>query len=251
MLTEDSRSIIITALTGLLSGLVVAAVAVLNFLNTSKKTKAEIEKLQVETQKLRLDLTKNVDNLASVSYSLSKVTENVVYNSTQGDGFDFEGVEGDIWIWNEAKQEWAKTLTGRGVLKVEAGGLLNVQRTNTEGRYEVWLRRYLYKGTEKAFLPKDELLAGQRKLRVTCEAKAVDSEHTLRFVIKDNNPKNETLAKKDIRISGNDWTPLEVHFLISPSIDCRLRIDDKDVSRAPSSVQIRNLLLAEKRTVQG
>src|SRR5207244_7024997 len=56
---EESRSIIIAVASGLVS-LVAAAMSVLNFLLTRRKTRAEIDKLQAETKKIQIELTKDI-----------------------------------------------------------------------------------------------------------------------------------------------------------------------------------------------
>jgi hypothetical protein len=67
----------------------------------------------------------------------------------------------------------------------------------------------------------------------------------LRVVLK-NEELNKWLDNKSWTISSNSWTPIKIYFQIPPADQCRLRIDDLDVTHAPSSVQIRNVVLAER-----
>ena len=62
---------------------------------------------------------------------------------------------------------------GEGSLIFEDGGILNIQRTNTEGRFEIVLIKYFYNGKGHTFIPKNELIAGKRMIKLTFEAKVL------------------------------------------------------------------------------
>jgi hypothetical protein len=66
-----------------------------------------------------------------------------------------------------------QTLTGckgTGTLNF-ANGILNLQRSNVDGRYEITLHAYVFSDSEKDLIPKDDLIAGQRRFRNSWEAK--------------------------------------------------------------------------------
>lgn len=243
MNTGTSSTILSTLLSGLLSGIVVA---LLNYLLTRKKTQAEIKKMEAETEKIRIEISKLGNISATVSYNLvSSSTERIIYDSSQREiGYDFEGSEDFIWTTVDGKPAKASE-RGEGTLNFEKGGVLNIKRTNTEGRYQVWLLRYIFDGVEKPNIAKDELISGRRNLRLSCEAKVVGGEHTLKFVLK-NEQTDRWLATEARRVTENTWSPLSLYFRIPANEECRLRLDDLEVSKAPSSIQIRNLVLAEK-----
>lgn len=246
MNANESASIINLLLSGLVSGVVVAIVT---YLLTRGKTKAETQKLLFEAEKLRLEaekirkeLSTNVESIASSSYQLSTTSERVIYDSKGRDiGYDFKGVEGYIYK-NVDGKDVPVTPKGLGTLSFD-NGILNLKRKNTEGRYEMWLQTYSY--GEEQVIPQDDLIGGQRRLRINCEAKVVGGEHTLKFVFKGKDS-GKWLAQKETRISEEKWTSLTMYFLVAPNEDCRLRIDDQEVSQAPSSIQIRNFILTEK-----
>jgi hypothetical protein len=227
----------IPVLAALVGGLIVA---VFNYFVNRKRSKAEIKKIEAETDKLRSELSANIED--AVNYKVAHMQERVIYNGLQGSsGYDFEGHESHIYVDNKPTGIKAK-----GDHLVDRNdGIINIQRNNAEGRYELWLRQYLYDDRERESIPKDEFIAGQRKVRVSCEAKVIGGEHTLRFVLK-GSESGKWLANKKARITQNEWTPIDMYFQIPATEDCKLRIDDQDVSRAPSSIQIRNLVLAEK-----
>jgi hypothetical protein len=237
----DTLNIIVSLFSGVMGGVVVAIV---NYYLSKRKTEAEIRKLEAETEKIRVETSQIVTNLsATVGYKLADTAERIIYDGTKEcDPYDFRGVEGQFWSATEKKHIGPK---GLGTLTVEKGGILNVRRTNTEGRFEIWLQRYHYDGVQKTFVPKNELIAAQRQVRVSCQAKAVGGEHTLRFVLRQEQT-GTWLANERIRINGNEWTPFDLYFQISPMEDWQLRIDNEDVSQAPSSVQIHHLVLAER-----
>jgi hypothetical protein len=96
-------------------------------------------------------------------------------------------------------------------------------------------------------VPKNDLIAGGRKVRISCEAKVVGASHTLRFVIKEgeNDKTYYTLAEESSPVTEDVWTPIQCYVVFSAAFDFWLKIEDRDVSEAPSSVQIRNLVVAE------
>ncbi len=235
-MTPDPVSAVVSALTGLVSGIVVALA---NHWLTKRKTAAEIEKLQAEAELTRAQakqITENFNNLSDkVSYKLPDVAhsnETILYDSDNSDAFDFRVVKVDH---------------AEGDLTVK-DGILYINRTNTGGTLQIWLENYFYAGRpHQRVLPKNENISGDRKLRVSCEVKAVNGEHTLLFVIKaENAPSGVHLADKRQRVTNNEWISLDAYFRVSPGQNCYFRIDDRSVSAPNSSVQIRKLVLAER-----
>jgi hypothetical protein len=235
MSSGDLISIIPSLVSGVIGGVVVAIV---NHLLTRRKTEAEIKKLEAETTKI---LAETKQMIGAVSYELATTGERVIYDSTKGYAQnDFQGKEGRFYVDNKPSGP-----KGLGTLAVEEGGVLNIQRTNTAGRFEVRLQRYLYDNLEQKRIPRNVLIAAQRKLRISCQAKVLGGEHSLRFVLK-NDETGAWLANEKVRVTRNDWTPITLYFQVSPGVDFWVRIDDEQVARAPSSVQIRNLVVAER-----
>jgi len=238
----DTITTIVTVASGLVSG---TGVALLTYLLTRKKTQAEIKKVQAEaertlaeTERIRLEV-KNLSG--AVTYSLDSSAEEILFDGTQHvDGFDVKGKEGRLWT-DDSKPA---SEMGRGNLRFEDGGVLNVQRENIAGRFELWFQRYIYKGNEHPVIPKDVLISGKRKLRVSCDAKVVDGKHSLRFVVK-NPSSGKILADERVSVESNEWTSFQVFLPADPNQDSVLRVDDEAVS-APSSVQIRSFVLARR-----
>jgi hypothetical protein len=227
-------------LSGVLSGVLVS---VLGYVFTKRKTSAEIAKLEAETKKIQREL----ENIPmAVSFGLSASTERIIYDSAGRDvGFDFKGADAQLWEVIDGKDQPVSDF-GRGALKFETGGVLSIQRFNTVGRYEVWLERYFLEGKELLTIRPNELMTGHRGFRLSFEAKVIGGEHTLRILLKNEKSNKWVGREQRSTVTTNSWTPIKVYFQIPPTEECRLRLDDLDVLHAPSSIQIRNLLLAEK-----
>ena len=168
----------------------------------------------------------------------------MIYDSTGRDiGFDFHGSKAQLWEHIDGADRPISDY-GLGHLSFD-NGVLNIQRSNTEGRYEIWLQSYVFDNQTLPSISRNDLISGQRGIRISFEAKAVGASHTLRVLLK-NEKANRWLANDSRTISSNSWAPVKMYFQIPPNEECRLRIDDLDVSSAPSSVQIRNFVLAER-----
>jgi hypothetical protein len=239
-----SPGVVSALIAGLTSLVTALGVALTNHWFTRKKTAEEIKKLQADTaltlaqaQQITENLNNNLNNLSDkVSYRLSdaaQASEKILYASEHSDDFNFR-VE--------------KIANADGGVTVK-DGILNISRTNTEGTLQVWLESYSYAGKARLkVLPKNENISGDRRLRVSCEVKAVGGEHTLLFIMKAvNAPLGQHMAAdKRQRVTSNEWVALDAYFRVSPGQDCQLRIDNRSVSAPGSSVQIRKLILAER-----
>jgi hypothetical protein len=175
----------------------------------------------------------------------SPTSENVLYSTVGRDlGFDWTGSPAQLWQKIDGKDQ-AVSCFGAGTLDFSQPQVLNIQRSNHDGRYEVWLNVYMLEGTEWTKVSKDESMTGLRRFRIDCEAKAVGAEHTLRFVLR-SDATTKWVANDERTVTSNTWTLIKIYFQIPPSEEFRLRIDDMNVTRSPSSVQIRNLQLIER-----
>lgn len=249
-----------TSIVGIVSGLVSGGgVALLNHFLTHRRTQAEIEKIQAEAAKVRAETERIVAEVkntsASINYRATEVSqqtvnEQILFDGRQRiEGFDVEGREGHFWSGYGADAKPSSPM-GRGELSIEEGGILNIRRSNTEGRFEVSLRSYLYKGKQSQVIPHDELISGERKLRVSCEVKIVGAEHHLRFMVRVPNMGTKLsgvrLDERLVTFKSAEWIRCDVFLLALPDEDSILRIDDEYAAAAPSSVQIRNLVLAQR-----
>lgn len=233
----STSPVLIAIISGLVAG---SGATILNYLLTRRKTKADIDKTIAETEKIRAEL----NTLKTTVSSLANPNEDILFDGTSGvTGFDFRGHQSTLFDKNG--QPTGPMALGQ--LTIETGGILNVVRQNTDGRFEIHLQRYMYKGKEEQVIPPDVLISGKRKLRAALEAKASGGEHVLGLVIA--NPETYKWLADDQRISvkSNQWTAFQAWFAVDPNQPAQLRINNRDVSHAPSSVQIRNLVLAQQK----
>lgn len=79
---------------------------------------------------------------------------------------------------------------------------------------------------------------------MSCEVKILESPNSIRFLFK-SQPGGVWLAAQEIVANSKVWTPINRFFEIDPAEDCYLRIDDYDAATVPSSVQIRDIVVAE------
>jgi hypothetical protein len=173
--------------------------------------------------------------------------------SAKADGEDilFDSREG-MYIsdfWRKPGKHWRKDgqygpAKGEGTVRVQ-DGVLTLERSNIDERYELWLERYLYKGTKYKKIPKDELISGVRQIRVMCEAKA-SCDHTLRFILRDFVP-GALVDGNNVQITSNEWTPIDMNLSITPHHESQIAIFDQEVSEAPSSIQVRNLVVSQRK----
>ena len=229
---------IYTVLAALVSGVVGGiAVALLTYWLTRRKTLAEIKFIEAQAEKIQREL--NV-----VNFKIAGSTERVIYDSSGRDvGFDFQGSQAQIWQRIDGVD---KAISGHGLGRLALdNGVLSIERSNTEGRFEVWLKTYFFDGQAAPSITRSDLISGERAIRISFEAKAVGASHTLRVLLK-NEKTDKWLAEESHIISTNAWTPIKIYFQISPAEECRLRIDDLDVTSTPSSVQIRSFAVVER-----
>jgi hypothetical protein len=252
----DAFPTVIGAAAGLLSGTLTAVVAhVLGRKATRQKLEesaeqlkilkeesvATIDKTKAETEKLRVEaglLRERVANLGdAVSYRTADAKSSTIYDSRNGfDRFDF-----DLQSSDGAKAE----------LSVEDGqvkdGVLNLLRTNTEGRMTIWVKRYVVDGNSVDVIPRRSSIPGTRKVRVECEARTMGGPQTLLLIIKGMGaPAGEYLGQQRQRLTSQGWVPIDAYFQFPVTQDCRLRFDDRSVDKAQSALQIRNLVVTER-----
>jgi hypothetical protein len=130
----------------------------------------------------------------------------------------------------------------RAAFVVGAEGLLKVSRSNNAGRYEI---HYRPQGPSKPSFTKTAEPPPQRPLRVTCEMKAEGASHTVRFVAKDEDS-DKWLASETRRVPAGDWSKCEFYLWVDATRDFLLRIDDEEVSEAPTTLEIRDLLIVDE-----
>ena len=218
--------IITSLISSIIGGLLVAIV---NYFFTRNKTQAETEKLKAEadkfraeTEKVRTEIEGFRTTVEEANYLAPATSEIIIYDSTNGiEGYD---VDGGVEFKNG-------TVVIQWLIRNFA------------------LRKYIYNGEEKNYLPKNELIAGERKIRVSCEAKITQGECRLIFMFSPH-PEGKSLEIRYVRLNQTDWKKIDLYFGLPSGVDCFLKffIDSLPGEMAEnSSIQLRNLIVAEKQ----
>jgi hypothetical protein len=128
---------------------------------------------------------------------------------------------------------------GEGTLDIlGADKAIRINRTNTEGRYEVVFRPYGRR--EASFRKLDD-----RQFRLKFKARAEGGKHELRVVVK-NVDTNKWVYDEIATVQEGKEQEFEFYLTDVPaSGNLVLRLDDRGIERAPSSVTISSLRLAE------
>jgi hypothetical protein len=122
------------------------------------------------------------------------------------------------------------------------GGIIDVTRTNTAGRYEIRLERLrIGPDVVRTLEPAPHLTS--RTLTFSFQAKAQGGNHSLVTVIR--NPYTGAWLGNDTRpVTFADWRSYSFAIHFASSDPAMIRFDDQDVS-TPNSLQIRRLLVTE------
>lgn len=204
----------------------------------SKLIEAQTDKTKIETDQIRADLERNTANLSNqLEYRLSQSQARVLYDGRQSmDGFDFqfepvESADGDL------------TVRGQGA----DAPYLALRRTNTSGRVMIRLQSYFINGDRASVIPSGQDPGPSRRLRVQGEARVVGGAHTLLVRVKgDGDPPGAYLGEKRERLTSDAWHEFDAFFEVPADRDCGIRFDDRSVSAAPSTLEIRKIVVSER-----
>jgi hypothetical protein len=164
--------------------------------------------------------------------------KNILFD-TRKDGRSkvFRGKESYVYKKKERVGERAQ-----GSLSIGNEGLLTINRSNNAGRYEIHLRP---EGPEQPSFSKGADPPPPRSLHISCDIRATNATRKVRFVAKDE--ENEKwLASETRRVDPGDWSTIDFYLWVDATQDFLFRIDDEEVSEAPSTLSIRNLKIVEE-----
>lgn len=213
-------------------------VAIVNHLFTKRKTDAEAKKLEAEAEKIKVETARLASEVGKLRTAMRNINYLVLYDGRQGvDSFDFIPEPG-----TSPKDPAKEKAIGTFVVKE---GVLMLERKNIGGRFFIVLRSYLCDGKEKDYIPRNDLVEGKRKLRVSFEARVTKGSHTLVLVIK-NNREDKWLDSGQVIVDQQEWKQYDKLFRLSAPEDCFFRIDDQQLTEPDSSLHIRNLVLMER-----
>jgi len=146
----------------------------------------------------------------------------------------------------KGKETRQTSRVGEGTSQIDSSGVLTITRTTGEGRFEIFPTGAGLKavGDKRIFPPKTSA-TGDRTIWIHCETRSAFGKQGLRFVLK-NDPKETWLYSEKRIVESPDWAPIDVYLRIDPSLEFYARIDHEEVSRVPSELQIRGIIIREK-----
>lgn len=212
-----TSEIIASLVSSIIGGLLVALI---NSFLVRKKTQAETVKFLAETDKIKVETEKIRAEMEKISTSISSAnTEKILYDGTSGiEGYDITETFGCI---------------------VKEGAVIF---TKLDGGFV--LCKYVEHGKAKEFLPKNELIEGARKLRVSCEVKVTEGSFDLVFLFKPYTLAG-VLEIRYVSIDETEWKNTDLYFRVPADKDCVLRVYLEPKSTS-GSLQLRNLFVAER-----
>jgi len=228
-------------ITSILASITTFGVAVYVYRRNKPKLDLEVEKLTEEIKKLKQHSETNTSDILNIKDELGiSPNENIIYQSdSEGIGHDFKGYGDKIYINDKPTGEKAD-----GELNFLEGCVLDIDRRNTAGKYAIYLKRYNFGSNSRDYIEKDLVSDNPRKFRVICHARVFNGKHVLRVVLFGK----ETwkfLDEKSHHLDNPHWKKLISHLTLPPGIDAEIRIDDIDVSFAPSPLQIKDIIVTQ------
>src|SRR5262249_26695323 len=124
--------------------------------------------------------------------------------------------------------------------------VIHITRTNSAGRFHVFLERLGTGSNRRRFL-EPSIEHSRRHLIFRFRARVSDGTHVLRVSaheVDSDLKKFEFLGDARQQITPR-WLPYEMSFSFDASRTAYLRIDDQDVTKQPSHVVIRALQVTE------
>jgi|SRR5215472_14040666 len=225
------------------AGLIGAVSALVVSLFSLRKTQAETVKLKAETEQIRRETADigskaaNAESMARLAYQTSSIRKEITLYDSRSGGFrrfDFEpdsrdGAAAELTVASEEGDD----------------DVLVIFRPNKSGTFVAWLNKYGYVDGP-AMIPVGDAAGVKRRFRVRCRVRAREAEHTFLLTLKmAGAPMGEYLGQRRHRISPGVWTDIDDYFDPSLSANCRLRLEDRSVSAAPSRLEIRDFVVTE------
>jgi hypothetical protein len=170
-----------------------------------------------------------IDGLsAGLKYQASRTDTSVVYDSSKG----FSPF--DLKLDLRDKAEGRISLVDEGV----KDAILNLQRRNTAGVAMLKLET-------RRFPPGEP--GSRHRVRVELDARILGSAHTVLVAIKgDGSGPGEHIAEWRERLESETWKSIDAYFDYATTRTSYVRLLDRSVAKAPSSLQIRNLVVTQK-----
>lgn len=170
----------------------------------------------------------------------------VLFDSRDGAAAHFRGYPNSFWTGKGSESKPSSPIA-EGSLTIEPGGVLVIARTSTQGCFELQLYEHGSHGPKsvRKVFPASEHTQDDRRLWIHCEARTDGATHGMRFVLK-NEATESPLASEKRVVTNTDWIEFDIYLRIDPTLNFWFRIDNEEVSSAPSALRLRNIVLRER-----
>ena len=196
------------------------------------QTKLQMEQTQLQIEQVRQNMT------AALKFQGASTKTATLYDSSGGfTPFDFK-------VESRADAKGRVTLIDDDV----KDGILSLERTNEQGTMMVVFNAYAIRGSSASTIPPGTP-GRSRRMRAELEARVLGGAQTIVLAIKD--PESEPgkhLAEWRERLDSDGWKSIDAYFKFPADRKCLFRVLNRSVAKAPSSFQMRNLVLTEKES---
>ena len=131
-----------------------------------------------------------------------------------------------------------------GTFKLD-GQVMSIFRMDNNGRYKLTLTSYNYNGVTLNSLPLNPASRKTRSFIISVEVQSLSgAQHTLIFGLK-NARTHDWYSSYRLDVNSNSWDPKTFKLTVPSDSELALRIDDIEVRKVPSTIQLRNLMVSE------
>jgi hypothetical protein len=132
-----------------------------------------------------------------------------------------------------------------GNYKIE-NGMLNITRTNNEGRFLIRFERYSIDGQNVSCIRNNPTLESDRRLLVSFKAKITNGSHTFRVICRKYNIAQWVHnAFVTFKIQSKEFQQYKRIIYVPANEDFQLQVDDLDVQNVSSSIQVKDFTIIE------
>jgi hypothetical protein len=126
---------------------------------------------------------------------------------------------------------------GDGEITADGHNIMRVERPNKQGSLWLWLKQRIAPGDRGETVT----------FHISGDAWTSDGEHTLVVVVKEDGSEMGTHLHDERKRVGNRWQSLDATVDLRMKRPCRIRIEDRSVSEAPSAALIQDLVITVTR----
>ncbi len=178
----------------------------------------------------------------------SNIIQKIIEDSSEMIFFDLNNTQ-EYYIKGSVEQTWENDKPvgekGKGRLQFKQR-VINLERFNSDGRFLISFLRYLSSSGIKEYIESNIYNHSTRIIAFEFEAKIIGGMHTLLLVAKKANS-TDWIHNANVKISvkTGDWEKFKEYIYIPSNENFAVFFDDIEIAKAPSSIQIRNLIIKE------